>query len=245
LTVTLPDQSRAWPPIVTPVNRITEHTAGHGAEAHGHSQEPHESPRVMTVPLIILAGCSILLGFLGTPAWPWFQKFLGHEAEAGFSSGVITLMIVSTLVVAVGIGLGWLLYGRKPITNPEAPDALEKILQPEVYALLQRKYFFDEVYERSVIRLHAKWATLCDGLEFWAWNGIVQAAVAVITALSWVSKAFDEYVVNLGFDAACQRVRRGGKVMSRLQNGRVQSYLRAIGIALVALVLWLMWRDGK
>ena len=37
---------------------------------------PHESPAVMTIPLVILAGCTMLLGLIGTPAWPWFDAFL-------------------------------------------------------------------------------------------------------------------------------------------------------------------------
>ena len=54
---------------------------GHSAHAHSHSSEsahshdPHESPAVMTVPLIMLAGFAILLGFVGTPAWPWFDGY--------------------------------------------------------------------------------------------------------------------------------------------------------------------------
>ena len=39
----------------------------------------------MTVPLVILAVCAIGLGFIGTPAWPWFQEFLGSHHEEGFT----------------------------------------------------------------------------------------------------------------------------------------------------------------
>jgi NADH-quinone oxidoreductase subunit L len=56
---------------------------------------------------------------------------------------------------------------------------------------------------------------------------------------------FDEYVVNLGFDEGCRGVSRGGKLMSRLQDGRVQNYLRVIGVGLVVLVLILVWGGGK
>ena len=44
--------------------------------------DPHESPAVMTVPLVILAVFAILLGFVGTPAWPWFDGFLNGEPVA-------------------------------------------------------------------------------------------------------------------------------------------------------------------
>jgi NADH-quinone oxidoreductase subunit L len=60
-----------------------------------------------------------------------------------------------------------------------------------------------------------------------------------------VNRAFDEIVINLGFDEGCEHVTLGGKLMSRLQDGHVQNYLRIIGIALVALVLFLIWGGGK
>jgi NADH-quinone oxidoreductase subunit L len=51
--------------------------AAHFEDPHHHAaHHPHESPAVMTVPLVILAAFAMLLGFIGTPAWPWFQSFL-------------------------------------------------------------------------------------------------------------------------------------------------------------------------
>jgi len=47
--------------------------------------------------------------------------------------------------------------------------------------------------------------------------------------------------VNLGFDQGCEQFRHGGGLLSRLQDGRVQNYLRVIGVALAAMVLFLIW----
>jgi NADH-quinone oxidoreductase subunit L len=47
--------------------------------------------------------------------------------------------------------------------------------------------------------------------------------------------------VNPGFDEGCRNVTRGGRILSHLQNGRAQSYLRIVGIAFAALVLFLIW----
>ena len=104
-----------------------------GAKApHGAGHEPRESPLTMTAPLAILAGFAILLGFLGTPAWPWFQDFLnGHPARIQFGklfeSEVLGLMALSSAVVFAGLGLGWWLYGRKPVSSPNEIDVLERI----------------------------------------------------------------------------------------------------------------------
>src|SRR5436309_6127502 len=129
-----------------------QYTVEHaGVPAKEHPQvelptAPHESPSVMLVPLIILAAFALLLGFIGTPAWPWFQDFLeGHPGGFAFAKlferEVLALMLLSIGVVFLGIGLAWWLYSRKPLGAADHPDALESIIQPDVYTLLRRKYF--------------------------------------------------------------------------------------------------------
>jgi len=221
--------------------RTMEH-AGLPAKEHPHDElagEPHESAAAMTFPLIVLAIFSVLLGFIGTPAWPWFQKFLGGET-GGFTGDVITLMIASSVIVFVGIGLGWWFYGRRPLEQSEQPDPVE-VMRPEIFSLLKHKYYIDEVYERTVIAFNAWFARACDWLDFWIWNGLVQLVSYVVIGVSWVSRFCDEFVVNLGFDESCKRLTVGGRILSRLQSGRVQNYLRVIGIGLAVLALLMIW----
>jgi NADH-quinone oxidoreductase subunit L len=205
----------------------------------------HESPSVMVVPLMVLAAFSMLLGFIGTQAWPWFQGFLsGENTDFGldklFEPQVLGLMALSTVVVFAGLGLGWWLYGRLPLRSADQPDALERF-QPDFIALLARKYFVDEVYEGSAIRFNAWAARACDWLDYWVWNGVVQGLSLLVVGLAWVNRCLDEYVVNPGFDEGCRRLTKGGTLMSRLQGGRVQTYLRLIGVALTVLTLFLVW----
>jgi NADH-quinone oxidoreductase subunit L len=217
----------------------------HGAKAHGHGTHgknatPHESPRVMTAPLMILAGCAILLGFIGTPAWPWFQRYLGvAHASAGFTADVIKLMVISSAVVFLGLGVGWWLYGRKPIARPEDPDVL-KTFRPDIYGLLENKYWIDELYEKSVIAFNAWWSRMCHLIDVWI-GVVVHLFGYMFVGIAWVNRVIDEKLVNSGFDEGCQGVSRGGKILSRLQNGGIQNYLRVIGVALVVLALWLIW----
>jgi NADH-quinone oxidoreductase subunit L len=114
-------------------------------------------------------------------------------------------------------------------------------LQPEVFALLRNKYFVDEIYEASVIRFNAWWARVCDWLDYWVWNGAVQLVSLLVVGLAWLDHWLDVYVVNLGFDEGCRRLTKGGMLLSLLQCGRVQRYLRLIGVALTVLVLVLIW----
>jgi NADH-quinone oxidoreductase subunit L len=189
--------------------------------------------------------CAVLLGFVGTPAWPWFQSFVtGEELKrdigALWSSDVLFTMGVSTVVVFLGIGLGYWLYGRRPIAGIEDADVLER-RQPEIYTLLRRKYFVDEAYEWAFVGLNRWWARACDWLDTWVVSGVVMLCGYAVVGLSWINRVIDEYVVNLGFDEICRRVTGGGSLMSRLQDGRVQHYLRILGISLTVLVLILIW----
>lgn len=209
------------------------------------SEAPHESPLVMVAPLVILAAFSILLGFIGTPVWPWFQEFLqGRTATVDFgrltAPGMSSLLALSSLIALSGIGLGLWLYGRRPLSRPDEPDVLER-LQPDLFTLLRRKYFVDEIYERSVVAFNASWSRLCAWLDDWLWQGAVQLLAYAVVGLSWVDRFLDEYVVNLGFDSICRRLTQGGGLLARLQDGRLQHYLRLMGLALVALVLLLIW----
>ena len=209
-----------------------------------NESKPHESPRSMTVPLIILAVCAIGLGAIGTPAWPWFQEFLGSHHEEGFTREVVRIMMVSGLVVLLGGSFGAGLYGYVQRKRADEPDVLEK-LPLGIHTWFARKYGIDELYEMTVIRFNAWAARACAFLDEWIWGGAVLLVSYVTLGLSWFSTAFDNFVINLGFDQGCDGVSRGGKFMSRLQNGRVQNYLRVIGVVLVVLVLFLIWGGGK
>jgi len=112
---------------------------------------------------------------------------------------------------------------------------------PGFYTVIENKFYIDEIYEATIIRFNAWFARFCDAMDFWVWNGAVQLLVVVTVALSWTSRFCDELVVNLGFDQSCKGLSLGGKIMSRLQDGRIQNYLRVIGIALTALALLLIW----
>jgi NADH-quinone oxidoreductase subunit L len=221
--------------------------AGVPAREHPHEElpgDPHESPWVMVGPLVVLAFFSIMLGFFGTPAWPWLQHFLEGE-RAGFDmSGmrdpsVLSVMTVSTLVALLGIGLGYWLYGRQPLESQQL-DVLER-WWPNAFTLLRRKYYFDEIYEWAFVGLNAWWARACAWLDRWVWEGIVQLVAALVVGIAWVDRALDEQVVNRWFDDTCRGVKDGGGLLSRFQNGQVQNYLRALGFAAAVLVLLLMW----
>jgi NADH-quinone oxidoreductase subunit L len=212
-------------------------------EYRGHGQA-HESPRVMTVPLAILAFFAITLGVLGTPAWPWFRSFLtDHPAPfelSGFGEpGIAALMMTSTLVVAVGLGLGWWLYGNRS-PRAEEPDALEKAA-PAVWGWLRDKLYVDELYGVTVIAFYFWWARVADWFDRRVWGGIVAAITLAFRGLAHFDRFFDQQFVNGGFDKGCEEIYSGGGLLARMQTGRVQHYLRLLAVAVVVLAAILIW----
>jgi len=208
-------------------------------------EDPHESPAVMTAPLAILAFFAIFLGFVGTPAWPWFQNFINGIGVAfawsGFSEpGLLSTMLISTLIVFAGLLLGWWFYGRKPIVRVTDPDALET-LAPPLFRALGNRLYVDEIYSVTVIALSRFLAVFASWLDRFVFGGLVRLVSWTVTGVSWLDAGVDRFVVNGGFDEGCREVSRGGRLLSRLQNGRVQTYLSVIAAALVVLALWLLW----
>jgi NADH-quinone oxidoreductase subunit L len=204
-----------------------------------------ESPAVMTIPLVILAALSMLLGLIGTPAWPWFTSFLdGQQVKLDFrgftENAVLPVMFSSTIILFLGLGIGWWFYGRKPIESADAPDPLER-LQPQIFNVLRNGFFVDKFYEATIIRFNAWCSRSCDWLDRMVWGGAVRLVTSLVVGLSGLNRSVDTFVVNPGFDQGCRNVTRGGQLLSRLQSGRTQSYLRIVGIAFAALVLFLIW----
>ena len=209
----------------------------------GH-KSAHESPAVMTMPLAILAFFAIALGALGTPAWPWFHAFLeGHSATFsfhGFSEpGLLALMATSSAVVLLGLCLGGWLYGNDT-PDAEAPDPLERSV-PWIWTILKNKFYIDELYGATFIAFYAWWARVADWFDRRVWGGAV-TLVTWLTGLGALLNSFlDASVVNGAFDKGCEEISTSGGLLARVQSGRVQTYLRILALAVVALAAILIW----
>jgi NADH-quinone oxidoreductase subunit L len=110
-----------------------------------------ESPAVMTVPLITLAGLSILGGAINLP-WleslaKWLEHTIANIQTVEFSPLVA---VISVGVALLGILLAWLVYGRKPLRSGQA-DPLVRGLGPAFHAL-EKKWWIDELYEAVILK---------------------------------------------------------------------------------------------
>ncbi len=209
----------------------------------GH-KTAHESSTVMTLPLTILAFFALTLGLIGTPAWPWFHGFLeGRATKIDLHSliepGFLLLMATSSLVVFLGLGLGWWLYGNKS-PKPEAPDALEKSV-PWLWGPLRDRLYVDEFYGMTVIAFYAWWARVADWLDRRVWGGAVAGVAWLFGLWAKFNRLLDVYWVDGGFDKTCEELSSSGGLLARLQDGRVQNYLRFLAVAVVVLAAILLW----
>ena len=218
-----------------------EHANHHGSSA------PHESPWVMTVPLMLLAPVALLLGFFGTPAWPWFQSFLdGTQLTIDFGAlsegSMIPVMLSSSLIVLLGLGIGWWIYGRRPIKSAEAPDNLGR-LSPPLFTLLGHAFYVDALYGTTIIRLNTLFSNISDWLDRWVWNGAVRTVTNIVLGFAHLDNFIDTHVVNSGFDEGCQSVSRSGQILSLLQAGRIQGYLKVVAGVLIVFTIILLWKS--
>jgi NADH-quinone oxidoreductase subunit L len=134
-----------------------------------HEAHVHESPLTMTLPLVVLAGLTVVAGFVFTPFSPWLGTWLtGHAAEEHANAVV---MILSTLVGVLGIGLGYLVYVKHSIPT----DAVSGRM-PWLYRLLNRKYYIDEIYETVIVRPFRGFGSALHLFDTYVVDGIVRLA---------------------------------------------------------------------
>jgi len=209
----------------------------------GHAH-PHESPNVMTIPLTILAAAAVLFSIPSTPAWPWFEEFLKGE-HAGFNlaalwePGFLHIAATSIAIVALGLGLGWFVYGRRALSATE-PDPLQTACAPLFKALANRLYV-DEIYNATLVRGLAFLGGMSAWIDRRILAGAVSGAAGLSVLISYLSDRIDRFLLNFGFDSSCNALREYGGGIASCEGGRVQGYLRVIGVGMVVLLALIGW----
>ena len=200
------------------------------------SETVHESPPVMTRPLILLAICTIGLSAVLTPAWPWLHDYLsGESAHLDFSLLIQPMLFVSLALVAGGIGLGILIYRRAGLTDP-----LQQA-QPALFRFLENKMWIDELYAHTVIALSKTAALISSWMDRFVWDGLVRAVGEIGRLFGGLSTGVDERGINAGVDEGVSGARGVGRLMSKFHSGQIQLYLGAVAVAVLALLLFYAW----
>lgn len=206
-------------------------------EHRAPSIHPHESPPVMTIPLAVLASCTLLFSVVLTPTWPWLHSFLtGESAELAPALLIQQGLFVSLGLVSVGIGLGVWLYHAPGVTDP-----FQKNL-PALFRFLENKAWLDELYEITIIAWGKTAAGVSDWMDRNVWDGCVRLVGGLGQCMARLTLRMDEGGINAGFDEGCSGAGFLGQAISSWHSGQIQRYLRVVGLgaaALFGLYLWL------
>ncbi len=211
-----------------------------GTSRVDHHTEPkiHESPRVMTIPLWLLAIPSLLLGIVlswpGPPLGPLFGlegpgllaswlhpvfkeglEIMGREEEAFQIFGIDgALILVSVAVAFAGMLAAWRLFGVGigPIKGTPRPETVKRLSArvPFLYRASLNKWWFDELNDLVIIRLGGR----------------------VANALWW----FDRNIVDGIVNGVGSLTGRAGRGLAGIQTGRVQNYALGITIGLIVMI---------
>ena len=190
-----------------------------------HYEAAHESPLTMTIPLGVLAAGSILAGL------PFKDIFAGHGVEHFFRESLkfgpanhileemhhipYTIAMLPTLMLAIGFGVAWIFYIRRP----DIPVELAR-QHDWLYRFLLNKWYFDELYDFIFVR-PAKWL----GYTLWKLGD------------GWLIDGF-------GPDGVSARVLDVTRNVVRVQTGYLYHYAFTMLIGVAALITWFMFGIG-
>jgi proton-translocating NADH-quinone oxidoreductase chain L len=200
------------------------------------AEHAHESPAVMTWPLIVLAICTVALSVVLTPAWPWLHDFLsGEKPVFNFAVLIQPGLYVALILVALGIGLGILFYRVAGTIDP-----LERTAPP-VFRFLENRMWLDELYDWTILAFARFAARLSDFLDRYFWDGLVRMFGGLGRLFGNLTKGFDERGINAGVNDATGVARALGRLISARHSGQIQTYLGMIAFGLLALLIFYAW----
>lgn len=198
--------------------------AFHGNFRGTHEQEHHlhESPKSMTIPLIILAIGAVAAGWIGIPSAlgghnhiaHFLEPLLGHPKVTASHAEEYQVMGLSVVVALFGVAMAWLFYLAKPII----PKLLAYWFK-NIYRWLWNKYYVDELYDYLFVKP-----------SFWL-------------SRSFLIAVTDGKIIEGIVNGVPHKIRDFGEFMRRLQTGQLQHY--GIGMAfglfaVLTIVLLLM-----
>jgi len=199
---------------------------------HGHGGI-HESPKIMLIPLVILAVLSICGGSAGAKR---FDKFLSPVLHAGVTANSageadattpaseqkeqhgleMLLESISVLAAASGLFLAWLLYQKRPQLPQEIAHALGGFYEAVVH-----KYYVDEIYAAVFVK------PLIDGSTRILWHGV------------------DRDVIDATLDNSAEGAREVSDAMRHMQSGNLRSYAGWIAAGAAMVIAYMIWMGTR
>jgi NADH-quinone oxidoreductase subunit L len=200
----------------------------HGDEhGHAHDHTPHESPWVVTAPLILLAIPSVVIGFLAIQPMLFGDFFkdaifvngeahhameeLGKEFHGAAAMALHGLMTLPFWLALGGVATAWLFY----LKAPQIPAALDRNLKP-LRTVLENKYYLD-----------------------WFNEHVLAAGARMLGMGLW--KGGDQAVIDGAINGSARTVGGLAGVMRGWQTGRLTTYALVMLLGIFGLMTWKLW----
>ncbi len=209
-------------------NPDAHHHDHHGHDDHGHDHSPHESPWVVTVPLVLLAIPSVLIGFYTIDPMLYGEFFsdaifinadkhpamheLAHEYHGAVAMALHALSTAPFWLAVAGVASSYYMY----MINPAVPAAIKRVFNP-IYVLFENKYYMDW-FNENVLARGAR------ALGMGLWKGGDQAII-------------EGGVVN----ASWKLVGWVSSVTRQLQTGYLYHYALVMILGVFLLMTWFVW----
>jgi NADH-quinone oxidoreductase subunit L len=211
------------------------HDAHAAHDAHGGHEDPHESPPLIIVPILILAVLAVVSGYVNAAAFKVekFTEWVSNTSGTAFpvlNSSEFTWAhaLPSILLVIAGFAVSFAvcraIYGDgvsklQGITNRVAPMRW-------IYNFLLNKYYLDELYEKVIVRGIA--GPIAAGIYWINQNvidGIVnQAGIRTRRTGGWIYRNIDQRVVDGAVNGSGAAARGSGSALRPVQSGKVNQY---------------------
>jgi NADH-quinone oxidoreductase subunit L len=202
-----------------------------GHEGHGGI---HESPRLMLVPLVILAVLSLVGGWVGSTRFDKFLSPVFHSEAAAYGTpdtpaamppaqqhadkdrSELFFTTISVGAAILGLYLAWLLY----LQRPQLPQQIAQALGGFYEAVLH-KYYVDELYAILFVK------PLVDGSTRILWHGV------------------DQSVIDAALDNSADGAREVSDSLRHMQSGNLRSYASWIALGAAAIIAYMIWMGTR
>ncbi len=214
-----------------------------GQPRHKAAAHAEESPRLITVPLMILAVLSVVGGALNLPGLETLTRWLEETITIQPGEFVLSVAVISTGLALVAILISWLIYGLHPLKAGQI-DPLKKALGP-IFTGMERKWFVDEGYKALFVDRYVDLARFsAEVIDGRFWHDWFHEKVIAGT-YNWLSQvALDRYADQRGIDAFFNDLgiwtKNAAASLRRFQNGFVRSYALFVLIGVVAILGYLL-----
>jgi NADH:ubiquinone oxidoreductase subunit 5 (subunit L)/multisubunit Na+/H+ antiporter MnhA subunit len=217
--------------------------AEHGGHGHGHPVDhAHESPPLMTWPLILLAIPTVFIGWPITilPFFgfhPILEDMLAYGepiSAQDLGSAHLWALGASLLIASIGIGVAILYYFPLEKFRRFSPEAAAKRFGG-LYAFLVNKWYFDEVYDALLVKPALALSRSFANFDRRVIDGIIDGSAVVTVGLSKLSGLFDKHAIDRLVNLVAQVVYVFGDWGRMIQTGRLRGYLMVLSVGVVLL----------